>query len=314
MTNPVPGQVMNHGENVEQFERKRHTEMDNIAAVAQWQESVRNLPGKLLDPDKAIDVMKYAAILGDPRRPRDVPQWLAELLRAVSSGSAMLVSMERKLAAVTQKKVTRQFLTQKKVALVHPQIKVYADLALRHRFLRGFCAEARQRLHEKVVVEMGRRGLASRPFPLARAVLMDPSILSSDAFTTSREKEEVPAWRDGNAGKALQQRMADYAAKRFWDYDFHSANDTKSSIFSSGPNWVGFSRLAHHVEAVLENVLGVPGGWPDSAACLRREMWRGDHDAELARLSIQFPAGLDNAPAQMQARLKEPRCCMQHVP
>ena len=39
--------VLNQSENVEQFERKRHTEMDNIAVVAAWTESVRGLPGKV---------------------------------------------------------------------------------------------------------------------------------------------------------------------------------------------------------------------------------------------------------------------------
>jgi hypothetical protein len=70
--------VMNHVENIEQFERKRHNELDNVDAVYSWMESVRNLPGQPLDPDKALDVMKYAAILGDPRAPTAVPGWLQD--------------------------------------------------------------------------------------------------------------------------------------------------------------------------------------------------------------------------------------------
>jgi hypothetical protein len=297
--------VLNQSENVEQFERKRHTEMDNIAVVAVWTESVRNLPGKVLDCEKPLDVLKYVTLMGDPRKPREVPLWMEELFNKLKSGSAASAGFDAKLAVITNKLVTKQWLNSKKVTLLHPQIKSYADLALRHRFLRGFSQEARQRLHEKIVLPMGEKGLANKPFPISRAVLMDPSILTSDAFTTLKEKEDVPSWRDGAAGKSLQIRMADAAGTRYWEYDFHAASDQKASIFASGAMWAGFTRLIGHLEAALEGSLGTRSSWPDAAACVFREIWRGEHDQELARLAAQLPSNLDNTPSQMHVHLKE---------
>ena len=49
------------------------------------------------------------------------------------------------------------------VSLTHPQLKSYSELALRHRFLRGFCPAAYERLRIDLAEEMGRRGLANRP-------------------------------------------------------------------------------------------------------------------------------------------------------
>ena len=303
--------VLNQSENVEQFERKRHTEMDNIAVVAAWTESVRGLPGKVLDCEKPLDVLKYVALMGDPRTPREVPPWLDELFTKLKAGSARSAGFDAKLAAITNKMVTKQWLNSKKVSLLHPQIKSYADLALRHRFLRGFVPEARQRLYDKIVLPMGERGLASKPFPITRAVLMDPNILTSDAFGTLKEKEDVPSWRDGAAGRALQVRMADAAGTRYWDYDFHQASDQKASIFASGSTWAGFTRLISHLEAAMEGALGTRSSWPDSAACVFREIWRGEHDQELARLAAQLPSNLDNTPTQMHVHLKD--CTRAHV-
>ena len=301
----LKSEVLNQSENVEQFERKRHTEMDNISVVAAWTESVRCLPGKVLDCEKPLDILKYVALMGDPRKPREVPPWLEELFTKLKAGSAKSAAFDAKLAVITNKIVTKQWLNSKKVSLLHPQIKGYADLALRHRFLRGFSPEARQRLHDKIVLPMGERGLASKPFPISRAVLMDSGILTSDAFSTLKEKEDVPSWRDGAAGRALQLRMADAAGTRFWEYDYHQASDQKASIFASGATWAGFTRLISHLESALEGALGTRSSWPDSAACVRREIWRGEHDQELARLAAQLPSNLDNTPTQMHAHLKD---------
>ena len=298
-------QVLNQSENVEQFERKRHTEMDNISAVALWMDSVRALPGKLLDPEKPLDVMKYVALMGDPRRPREVPAWLEDAFAKLKRGSAVSAGLQVKLEVVTNKLVTKQWLNSKKVSLLHPQIKCYADVALRHRFLRGFSSEARQRLHDVLVLPMGARGLASKPFPISRAVLMDPAILTSEAFGTVKEKEDVPAWRDGMSGRNLQVRMADVAGTRYWDWEFHQATDQKASIFATGAMWAGLARLIPHIESVLESALGTRSSWPDSVGVTFREIWRGEHDQELARLAAQLPSNLDNTPALMHAHLKD---------
>lgn len=306
----LTSEVLNQAENVEQFERKRHTEMDNISVVAAWTESVKNLPGKLLDSDKPLDILKYVALMGDPRKPREVPPWLEELFSKIKAGSAKSATFAAKMSAITNKMVTKQWLNSKKVSLLHPQIKGYADLALRHRFLRGFCPEALQRLRDRIVIPMGQKGLASKPFPISRAVLMDSNILTSDAFSTLKEKEDVPSWRDGAAGRSLQLRMAETAGTRYWEYDFHQASDQKASIFASGATWAGFTRLIGHIEAAMEGALGTRSSWPDSAACALREIWRGEHDQELARLAAQLPSNLDNTPTQMHSHLKDrPHTC-----
>jgi hypothetical protein len=214
------------------------------------------------------------------------------------------VSTSAKLAAISHKSVTKQWLTAKKVALLHPQVKSYSELALRHRFLRGFCRAARDRLHTNLTMEMGRQGLASKPYPLSRAVLMDGGILTSAAFAAAKEKEEVPTWRDGQAGEALQLKMVDAAVRRYFEFGCKAVSDKAASLWSTGSTWAGFSRLAFHVDALLEAELGHRSSWPDCAACVHREMWTGEHDTELARLAAQLPGNLDNTPNILQKHLK----------
>ena len=153
--------------------------------------------------------------------------------------------------------------------------------------------------------EMGRRGLANRPLPLARAVLMDPNVLTSAAFTSAKEKEAVPAWRDGEAGEALQAEMVRVAVARYFQHDMHKNAERQVSIFATGSAWASFARLARHVEQVLESSFGAAASWPDMASLLHRELWRGEHDTELVRLAMQLPANLDNTPSIMQKRLQE---------
>ena len=283
---------MNQSENVEQMERKRHTEMDNVCAVEAWMQSMQRV-GRLLDPMKALDVFKYVAVLGDPRVPvSPASQWLTDLL--VKNGDPP--TLANKLKAVSAKGVTKQFLMAKKVVLLHPQIRGYSELALRHRFIKGFSESARRALHEKLSVEMGKRGLASKPFPLSRTVLMDAAILTTDAFMTTKEKEEVPAWRDGAAGAALQLRMVTAAVERYFCFN--------GAVFNTGASWAAFGRLIGHVDALMEAALGQKASWDDSAVSVHSMIWSGDCDGELTRLAAQLPANLDNTPHIMQKTLK----------
>jgi hypothetical protein len=55
-------EMLNSTENIEQHERKRHGELDNIAAVQEWMSSMRSQHCSL-DPSKAVDVFKFACTL-----------------------------------------------------------------------------------------------------------------------------------------------------------------------------------------------------------------------------------------------------------
>ena len=66
-------ELLNARENIEQEERKRHTELDNTMPIQQWMNIID--AAKILDPNVALDVFKFGSVLGDPRKP--VQPWLA---------------------------------------------------------------------------------------------------------------------------------------------------------------------------------------------------------------------------------------------
>ena len=76
-----------------------------------------------------------------------------------------------------------------KVETNHAQMKSYGEVSLRVRFVRGFSEKALTVLLMEVVSEWGKRGLASKPFPLSRAVLLCTDILTSAGFTSARDKD-----------------------------------------------------------------------------------------------------------------------------
>ena len=49
--------MLGQSDNIEQHERKRHTEIDNILAVASWMESM-NVWASVLNPKNALDVVR----------------------------------------------------------------------------------------------------------------------------------------------------------------------------------------------------------------------------------------------------------------
>jgi hypothetical protein len=223
----------------------------------------------------------------------------------LSASGDLPPTLDNKVKVVIQRSVTKAFLLGKKASVIHPQMRGYSELALRHRFLKGFCQEARDRLRSNLVIEIGRRGLASKPFPLSRQVLMDAAILVSDGFPPGKERDNIPAWRDGAAGRMLQCRMVDAATTRYFTHELWKNSDRSSnSLFSSGSTWAGFGRLAHHVDALLQASFGGQASWPDSVTCFHRDLWRGEHDFELTRLASLLPSNIDNMPSKMQESLK----------
>ena len=86
--------------------------------------------------------------------------------------------------------MNRKYMEQSKITTCHPHIKNYSDISQRHRFLKGFSQAAYHEMQE-LDGDMGARGMAHGYYPLTKAVILDPVILTSDAFGTQREKEEV---------------------------------------------------------------------------------------------------------------------------
>jgi hypothetical protein len=185
--------VVNQCENIEQHERKRHTEIDNILAVATWMESLKRMSDSALNPGSALDIVKFAVVLGDPRRPLNTPAWLRDELTKLNYTN----TLENRVKAVCQKHVGKKYLSDQKAAPIHPQMNSYSAVVTRHRFLKGFDREALQILCKDLFGRAGREGYAAKSPPLSRNVICSDHILTSEAFTTAAEKESVPTWRDG---------------------------------------------------------------------------------------------------------------------
>ena len=80
-----------------------------------------------LDPNKALDVCKFATILGTPTQPLKCDTWLACLLK----GKPPI--FENKLDAITTNGVTTKYLQDNKATIAHPEMKDYKKVAARVR-------------------------------------------------------------------------------------------------------------------------------------------------------------------------------------
>ena len=294
--------VLNQSENIEQHDRKRHIELDNISAVEQWMESVRATSADhKLNASSALDIWKYACALGDPRSP-SCPKWLMKLMKDAGKSD----TKGNRLAAVGDKKAKREHLEKEKATTPHPQMRTYQDIQARQRFLKGFDAVALGRLRTEIADAMGRQGIAKAAFPVSRTVLLDPAILTSAAFGKPKELEQVPAWRDGAAGKELQLQMVEVLKVRYFDHGYSKQADKVTSVFANGAHWAAVARLLPAVIATMRSKWGPQEtSWPDAVQTLRYELWRGEHDKEITALAQVLPGNLDSTPAVMQKRLME---------
>ena len=154
--------MLGQTDNIEQHERKRHTEIDNILAVSGWMQSMR-VWGSLLNPKNALDVVRYAVCLADPRRPSEIPSWMTTEL------AGKIPSMANRIAAVTGKGVTKRWLSEQNANPCHPQMNSYVAVAARHRFLRGFSGIALDDLFRLLYCRMGEQGLAHKQAPISKA-------------------------------------------------------------------------------------------------------------------------------------------------
>ena len=98
-----------------------------------------------LDPNKVLDVCKFAAILGRPTQPLKCDKWLSALLKGKPP------TFENKLEAVTTSGVTQKYLNDNKATIAHPEVNYYKKLAARVRAVRGF--SERLAIHERIAEE-----------------------------------------------------------------------------------------------------------------------------------------------------------------
>ena len=136
---------------------------------------------------------------------------------------------------------------------------------MRHRFVKGFNPVALERMRTEIADAMGRQGIAKAAFPVSRAVLMDPAILTSSAFSKPRDIESVPSWRDGAAGKELQLQMVHVLKVRYFEFGFSKQADKVTSVFASGAHWAAVARLLPAVIATTHSKWGSQEtSWPDA--------------------------------------------------
>ena len=121
-------------DNIDQHLRRRHTEMDNIFQVKSWMDIMPTITKGRLDPTKALDVCKFATILGTPTQPLKVDPWLKGLLRDKPP------TFENKLDAITTSGVTTKFLLDNKATIAHPEMKDYKKIAARVRAVKGLAS------------------------------------------------------------------------------------------------------------------------------------------------------------------------------
>jgi hypothetical protein len=201
---------------------------------------------------------------------------------------------------VGQKHITRTFLQHVNAHPIHPQMNTYGSVFTRHRFLKGFDGEALQILCEGLYSRIGFEGLAAQNPPLSRAVLCSESILTSNAFSISADKNEIPSWRDGQAGALLQRDMARLAIERYFNY---GGKGRDCSVFRSGQHWAGVGRLQPHIKLFLEHACGSFSDWPSQMQAFYFDVMHGKHDAEIACLADVLPSNL--TASEISARLPE---------
>ena len=214
-------ELLNQHENIEQELRKKHTELDNITIVQQWMDAMTQL--SILDPTMNLDVFKYDAVLGDPRKA--TAKWF---LGRLGTNPA---TIKNKLNAMNHKDINSKWMIANKVKCQHPHMESLQEMSLRVRFLKGFSPDALAFIRTDICSYCAEAGLSHKPFPLSRHVLLSADILTTAAFAHGKDKEGVPAYRDGEAGKELQMNMVKIVLKRLKEYSVRGRQD----VFSNGP-------------------------------------------------------------------------------
>ena len=130
---------------MEQHQRRRHSEMDNIFQVKSWMEQMMAITKNRLDPNKALDVCKFACIFGTPTQPLKCDPWMTALLKGKPP------TFENKLDAVLTSGVTQKYLQDNKATIAHKDMNHYKKVASRVRAVRGFSEWTS--IHERISEE-----------------------------------------------------------------------------------------------------------------------------------------------------------------
>ena len=195
--------------------------------------------------------------MGDPLNPGEIPSSFVALLKGKPP------TFQNKLSAITSTGITKKLIDDNKFQIDHLEMKTYARIVQRTRAVVGF--ELWDKLHKQIWQEMGRRGLGHKQCPFTSALLLDPAILSSKAFSSkgakTTEKDNIPMWRDGENAIKIQTAMVEVARARLFDHGTGEAL-FKKSLFSSGQHWTAFARLngppSYHLAMVIQTRVWSP--------------------------------------------------------
>jgi len=103
-------------------------------------------------------------------------------------------------------------------------------------------------------------GRANGKCPANPSILMEPALLVSAAFERESDKVQVPSWRDGAMGEALQIRMAKLMGERYFDYELYKS-DKYGKAFKTAADWV--ARRPYHFKTTCDCCKSVGGShWP----------------------------------------------------
>ena len=312
-------EIMNSEENIEQAERKKRSELDNLSDMFQCIESMKGMGKSGMDPENGVHVFKYMCALVNPNA-KQLPAFLQNLLDKKS----LAPTLANRVMVMSSSDIGVQWLKVNKVTSPHPVLKTYPDLVLRLRFTKGFSSVAFDKLVNEFASEAGRHGLASLESPLTRTLLMDANLLKSEAFIDKRQQEAVPSYRDGRAGDMLHSRMADDFIDRYFlpvrkvwgsssSSDVLPGSSTISPIrfkprdtFKTADAWVAYSRLTPFIERILQMKYGnAAETWPEAAAKYLREHQMGSYDLDCLKTSSALPAQFDSRPSEMMKLIEQ---------
>ena len=95
-------------------------------------ENMSSITKGRLDPNKALDVCKFATILGFPTQPLRCDEWLKNMLKGKPP------TFDNKLDAILTAGVTQKFLQDHKATIAHPEMNHYKKIVARVRAVKGF--------------------------------------------------------------------------------------------------------------------------------------------------------------------------------
>ena len=306
-------EMLNSDENIEQGERKKRSELDNLSDVFQCIESMKILGKSGLDPSNGVHVFKYMCALHNPKEKQ-----LQPYMKSLLDKKHLPPTLANRLTVMSSSDINHLWLKVNKVTTSHPVLRQYHDVLVRLRFAKGFNPDAFQKLVTDFASEAGRQGLANQESPLTRSLLMDSNLLKSDAFTDSRQAEAVPSYRDGRSGDELQFRMVEDFIQRYFggrpptsspDVLPGTATSIKSKpreTFKSADAWVAYSRLTPVIEKVVAMKFGnAAESWPDAAAKFMREHRVGQYDIDCQKCSAILASQFDSRPADMMQGVEQ---------